>query len=804
MNAVFYQRDSVDQFAHFYKYDADNRLTEVSTSTQINTYYRASSQSIWRFIEATYDYYKHGPLARTELGTMRVQGMDYAYTLQGWLKGVNSAYLSPTIDMGQDGNLANASRKYVGRDAYGYILNYYKSDYKGAGTILFDPDVTAAVATQSGFYKTANELFNGNIRSMTVAIKKFVNPQAYKYRYDQLNRLVALDSTWQGATQTALPNTWTKSINYREAINYDPNGNIKTYTRNQQTGTLMDNLAYNYNANTNQLRQVTDGVAAASFTTDIDNQANTNNYTYDGIGNMIADASDGVTISWSPYGKITDVNKTVAPASKLFYGYDVSQNRVLKGVINGVDTSRTYYIRDAQGNTMAVYTRKKDTIVWTEQHLYGSSRLGTWEPKLRLTPSVDTVKKWQVREGQKRYELSNHLGNVLVTINDRRKGTDTNADTFFDVYDGVEITATDYYPFGMSMPNRDFKQANKDGYRYSFNGKEDDNEWGKQDYGARMYDERLGRWLSLDPLAKEYTSWSPYHFGFNNPITTIDRNGKENIVVIGSQHDASSGNKLMFVHQGLRQVQKYAQDEKKEQTTVLMFTEGYTEKQIKRFEREAEKYGACVVRVNSSDELTNYVNSKNTTDANVTKDRKVDPVSNIDAFAHGLVGSIEFGYELASAAKAKFDVNSASKIDKGALSKDALVCSYACRTGLGNRNINNVKYPWESPNEDQSLAQEIANKTGATVKAYMTRSDYSSTLSMRIERIDYKLSKNLGQGSKNPETQKWVKQFDEMLKNREIIDGATFDPQGARHGVEAGTTPVGVPEGQKTYKPKSK
>lgn len=52
--------------------------------------------------DAAYFYYPHGPLQRTELGQNKVQGMDYAYTLQGWLKGVNSDLLTPENDMGQD------------------------------------------------------------------------------------------------------------------------------------------------------------------------------------------------------------------------------------------------------------------------------------------------------------------------------------------------------------------------------------------------------------------------------------------------------------------------------------------------------------------------------------------------------------------------------------------------------------------------------------------------------------------------------------------------------------------------------
>ena len=79
--------------------------------------------------EAFYSYYKHGPLARTILGQQQVQGVDYAYTLQGWLKGVNSMALDTAIDMGRDG-----SGTITARDAYGFQLNYFTGDYKPVNT----------------------------------------------------------------------------------------------------------------------------------------------------------------------------------------------------------------------------------------------------------------------------------------------------------------------------------------------------------------------------------------------------------------------------------------------------------------------------------------------------------------------------------------------------------------------------------------------------------------------------------------------------------------------------------------------
>ena len=68
-------------------------------------------------------------------------------------------------------------------------------------------------------------------------------------------------------------------------------------------------------------------------------------------------------------------------------------------------------------------------------------------------------------------------------------------------------------------------------YRFSFNGKEKDNEtYGEgnaYDFGARIYDSRLGRWMSTDPHASKYPHLSPYAFVANNPINAIDPDGRD-------------------------------------------------------------------------------------------------------------------------------------------------------------------------------------------------------------------------------------------------------------------------------------
>ncbi len=80
------------------------------------------------------------------------------------------------------------------------------------------------------------------------------------------------------------------------------------------------------------------------------------------------------------------------------------------------------------------------------------------------------------------------------------------------------------------MPGRAYSQSTNK-YRYGFNGKENDNEvkgeGNQQDYGMRIYDTRLVRFLSVDPITKKYPSLTPYQFSSNSPIANIDLDGLE-------------------------------------------------------------------------------------------------------------------------------------------------------------------------------------------------------------------------------------------------------------------------------------
>ena len=84
------------------------------------------------------------------------------------------------------------------------------------------------------------------------------------------------------------------------------------------------------------------------------------------------------------------------------------------------------------------------------------------------------------------------------------------------------------------MPGR---QANPGDYRYGFNGKEEDVEGmggggNTYDYGFRIYNPQIAKFLSVDPLFKTYPWYSSYQYAGNSPVAFIDLDGLERVLAI--------------------------------------------------------------------------------------------------------------------------------------------------------------------------------------------------------------------------------------------------------------------------------
>ena len=99
----------------------------------------------------------------------------------------------------------------------------------------------------------------------------------------------------------------------------------------------------------------------------------------------------------------------------------------------------------------------------------------------------------------------------------------------------LQYIGKDYYPFGSAMQGRTFKQYN---YKFGFNGHEKEGtDWtgsdgSHLDFGARIYDSRLARFLSTDPWEKKYAWQTPYAYFSNTPIWKIDYKGYGNDIAL--------------------------------------------------------------------------------------------------------------------------------------------------------------------------------------------------------------------------------------------------------------------------------
>ncbi len=565
-----YNEGLADQFFHRYTYDSDNRLELVETSR--NNY-------LWD-TDAHYEYYAYGPLKRISIGEDKIQGLDYVYTINGWLKGMNHQNLDPAFDPGADGS---ATSSYA-TDVFGTTLGYFEGDFKRYKDVnsngtkenfetasafntefsdVNSPYFSATANKQMDWYRndiTATDntvnykpLFNGMITNVAYNTKtntgNFANAsldnkvQGFKYNYDELYRLTQASFDYSSGTDWYRKNNLSFAENnnfktYNSTYSYDENGNIDTLTRYSygstsygMAATAMDNLYYNYTPNTNKLDHIHEAAGSVSTSIcayDLENQTSAN-YEYDEIGQLKQDNLENIKhIYWTAAGKVDSVlldRNANGINEALAIEYDALGNRIRKTTYleNGHVDKKTFYVYDASGSLMAIYDNQGysgsgATIYLQELPIHAVSKMGEAQPlgienNVTLADSINTFSRFA---GQKLYEINDYLGNVRAVVKDVK--TTANA--------AILNSASDYYPYGMIMPGRDFQSSD---YRYGYQGKERDDDLktngNSYDFGARLLDPRVGRWLSMDALKEEFPSESPYCAMGNDPVNMIDPDG---------------------------------------------------------------------------------------------------------------------------------------------------------------------------------------------------------------------------------------------------------------------------------------
>ncbi|MBB4802054.1 RHS repeat-associated protein [Flavobacterium nitrogenifigens] len=213
-------------------------------------------------------------------------------------------------------------------------------------------------------------------------------------------------------------------------------------------------------------------------------------YSYDGNGNLIVDKNKNITeIS---YNHLNLPKKIIfGSAGTIEYIYTATGQKVEKIVTEGTVTTVTNYLGGYQ---------YKDNV-------------------LEFFPTAEGYVKSENNALSYVYQYKDHLGNIRLSCS-------LNAQNVLEI-----VEENNYYPFGLK--HKGYNDYLPTSNKYKYNGKElqeesiGGNQLNLYDYGARNYDPAIGRWMNIDPLAEKMRRYTPYNYGFNNPLRFNDPDGME-------------------------------------------------------------------------------------------------------------------------------------------------------------------------------------------------------------------------------------------------------------------------------------
>jgi RHS repeat-associated protein len=307
--------------------------------------------------------------------------------------------------------------------------------------------------------------FDGNIGKQDWKTSLDNVNRSFTYTYDGASRIKSGTYAGMGSENYSLNN-----------VNYDANGNITNLSRSgyksNNTFGIVDNLSYTYNTNSNKILKVDD---ASNETASFKDVAG-NDYLYSADGSLISDANKGITLIEYNYLKLP--KRIVQNGVTTLYQYDATGKK-LKETIG---TQVTDYV----GNK--IY---KANILYQIGHDEG-----------------------RIIDSQYEYNIKDHLGNLRVA--------------FRDSLGIAKITqANSYGIWGEDLPTLSYLKQTWKADKFKQTGKEFLVETGYTDFGARLYDNLVPRFLSIDEKSEKWSSYSPFSFVLGNPLKYVDIDGKD-------------------------------------------------------------------------------------------------------------------------------------------------------------------------------------------------------------------------------------------------------------------------------------
>ncbi|MFK3772109.1 PAAR domain-containing protein [Pseudomonas sp. NPDC089406] len=310
-------------------------------------------------------------------------------------------------------------------------------------------------------------------------------------------------------------------------------------------------------------------------------------------------------------------------------------------------------------------------------------------------------------------------------------------------------------------------------------------------------DEQLMAELLADPQLQQRAllSGALLNPSSKTPPAPSQTTTPELIAVAGSQHDAGSGNKMMFIGQAVRELAEFKRNKPTLIRTLVVFTPSYNEQMLRAARESAVAYKAEYVEVATAQALIDYLNEG--------KDRTQFPIEQLALFSHGVPQQVAFGYQLASDFDMALTMLNYEQISPQAFTRKAQIDSYACRTGMGSLSESAIEDSIQfSPQTHQSLAQLLADHLRVKVRAFVRRSDYKNTWGSFEERQWGKLCGISGNSAPDGA---WCSKWNRLKAERRFKDqdqNFTYQRMGAMNPVISGDTPIGAPGGLLEFLPK--
>ena len=498
-----------------FSYDSWNRIQDITypDGEVVNYYYNAGGmlnrvQGYKRYLNAVIDTV--GPIPYDTLVPLRDGNGDRGLYLYYYYNYVDSIHYNE-FELKSGQWFGNGTRTQYGYDILQRMNRLWL--YDAASTQL--QNITYSydkVGNITSIYNSAGSL--STIGEIYV----------YSYTYDSLYRLST--STGTSLASILLPH-------YELSMQYLSDGRIarKTWSgRTKLNGSLsFFSNSFSYVYNTGQPH------TPASVGVD--------NCSWDANGNMTGHGTK--QLQWDEENRLwhTDMPNTYQCA---YYQYDASGERYYKNV-----GTRTEHVQNGQ---TTVYREYDEPVLYASPYLVATpegytkhyfveseriaSRIGDGSfvninahvvPDSLLAGKqslADSVAPGSVVPNQFSYLRGLHSNWSEHHTTYWQHGDHLGSASWVTDTNGTACQHLQYMPWGEPLVDLRSSSSSYD-TRYTFSGKERDEETGFSYFGSRYYNSSLSIWLSVDPMSDKYPGTSPYTYCGNNPVKLVDPNGRE-------------------------------------------------------------------------------------------------------------------------------------------------------------------------------------------------------------------------------------------------------------------------------------